>query len=72
MNIFSVSEGIVMAATNRETEPILQPRVSSAGYESFEKPSFYLSSASEPESEESYSKRLLEKDNADYTRSEDA
>jgi hypothetical protein len=61
-----------MAATDRETEPILQRRVSSAGYESFEKASFYLSSTSGPESEESDSRRLLERDNADYARSEDA
>jgi hypothetical protein len=60
-----------MAATNREVEPILQPRVSSAGYESFETPRFYLSSTSGPESEESDSKRLLERDNADYSGSED-
>lgn len=70
--MFSVSQGIEMAATNRETEPILQPRDNSAGYESFEKPCFYLSSTSGPESEESYSKRLLERDNTDYTSSEDA
>jgi hypothetical protein len=59
-----------MAATNREIEPLLQPRDNSAGYESFRTANFDISSASAPESEESFSKRQLERDNTDYTSSD--
>jgi hypothetical protein len=42
-----------------------------AGYQSFETPSFYLSSTSEPETEDHDTKRLLQTDNREFTAPQD-
>jgi hypothetical protein len=50
---------------------MLPARDNFVGYQSFETPRFYLSSTSEPETEEYDSKRLLQRDNTDCTASQD-